>query len=46
LRELATIDRVSLAIGALGSIYYFDNALDDAYGDQPMSFMVFLRARL
>lgn len=46
LRSIATIGDVDIALGGLGSIYRFDDALDASYGDDPRSFMLFLRARL
>ncbi len=45
-REIAMIGNFSLAAGVLGSLYWFDSALDSSYGDDPRSFMVFLRGRL
>jgi hypothetical protein len=46
LREIAMLGKVSIAIGGLGSAYHYDDALDPAYGSNPLSFMLFLRARL
>jgi hypothetical protein len=45
-RELFKIDHVDIAVGGLGSLYWFDDALDASYGSDPRSFMLFLRARL
>lgn len=46
LREIARVEQVSIAIGVLGSVYRFDDALDAAYGDDPRSILAFLRVRL
>jgi hypothetical protein len=46
LREVAAIGGVQIGLGALGSVYSFDEALEPDYGEHPRSFLLFLRARL
>ncbi|HTF90626.1 MAG TPA: hypothetical protein VK843_19565 [Planctomycetota bacterium] len=45
-REILMLGNLTLAVGVLGSLYWFDSALEPFYGDDPRSFMVFLRGRL
>jgi hypothetical protein len=45
-RRIAMLHGVDIALGALGSVYRFDDALELDYGEHPRSFMVFLRGRL
>jgi hypothetical protein len=44
--EVATIGPLALAVGALGSIYRFDEALETEYGSDPVSGMVFVRTSI
>jgi hypothetical protein len=44
-REIAAIDRASVAIGAMGGVHFIEDKLETAYGETPTSFLVFLRAR-
>ncbi len=45
-REVASTGPVTLGVGGLGSVAFVPGALRDAYGPQPLSGMVFVRARL
>jgi hypothetical protein len=46
MREIASLSDVSVAVGVMGSLYDFDEELEDSYGESPKSFMLFLRAKL
>lgn len=46
LHEVAMLKHANIGIGALVSQYRFPSALDDDYGSNPTSYMVFVRARL
>ena len=42
--ELSRIGRVGVGIGGLMSLYQLPDELKAAYGDSPVSFMLFLRS--
>ena len=46
IRELAHLGALDLGLGGLVSVYSYPAALDPTYGAHPVSFMVFVRARL
>ena len=41
--ELARAGHVSWGVGGLASVYHVPRALEPAYGDGPVSFMLFVR---
>lgn len=44
--EVASVGPLAFAVGALGSVYRFDEALEPEYGADPVSAMVFLRTSI
>jgi hypothetical protein len=44
--DFRAIDKLKIGIGGLGSIHLLPAALDAAYGDTPMSVMIFVRTKL
>jgi hypothetical protein len=44
--DFPPVHHVQFGMGALGSIHFLPDSLDDSYGDTPTSFMVFARAKL
>ncbi len=46
IRDFAHIEALELGLGGLVSLYSYPSALEPAYGRRPVSFMVFVRARL
>src|ERR1700724_440721 len=46
IRDFARLGALDLGLGALVSTYRYPSTLNAAYGSRPMSFMVFMRARL
>ncbi|MGZ4971793.1 MAG: hypothetical protein ACXWDN_03465 [Limisphaerales bacterium] len=44
--DFATIEKLKLGLGGLGSIALLPASLETAYGDTPVSFMIFVRAKL
>lgn len=44
--DFTEICNIQLGIGGLASFYFLPGSLDESYSDTPVSFMVFVRARL
>lgn len=44
--DIPVAEHVSLGLGGLGSAYSYSNRLEPAYGDDPMSYMLFARLKL
>jgi hypothetical protein len=44
--ELPKWHDIQFGIGGVGSVHFIPDSLEPAYGDTPVSFMVFIRARL
>ncbi len=44
--DIPIVDHVSVGVGGLGSAYSYSNQLEPAYGNGPLSFMLFARLRL
>jgi hypothetical protein len=42
--DFSTVSHVTFGLGALGSVYRIPSDLESAYGDHPVSFMIFLRS--
>jgi hypothetical protein len=46
IRDVARVASVRLGIGGMATVYRYDHALDASYGSNPVSCLLFLRARL
>lgn len=44
--DFLTLRYGQIGIGGLGSLHFLPTSLDDAYGETPISYMIFLRAKL